>query len=54
VVSALREADVKKLRDAIYAYFEKDMMELEFLVPHNETWLQSQIHEYSKIISKEY
>lgn len=54
VVSAFREEDMKRLREAIFNYFEKDMMDLEILVPYTDTLLQSQIHEYSKVIKKEY
>jgi GTPase len=54
VVSALRPADMKRLRDAIYQYFERDMVDLETIVPYHNTWLQSQLHEYSKVIKKEY
>jgi GTP-binding protein HflX len=54
VVSALRPEDMKRLRDHIYAYFERDMVELEIVVPYRDTWLQSQIHEYSKVLKKDY
>lgn len=54
MVSALREKDMKRLREAIYAYFEKDMLELEVVVPYSNTLLQSQIHEYSKVLDKKY
>lgn len=54
VVSAHRPEDMKRLRDAIYAFFERDMLELEVVVPYQDTWLQSQIHEYSKVLQKEY
>jgi GTP-binding protein HflX len=54
VVSALRPSDMKRLRTSIYNYFEKDMLELEVLVPYKDTWLQSQIHEFSKVIKKDY
>lgn len=54
VVSALSPDNMKKLRDAIYVYFERDMLEMEVIVSYQNTWLQSQIHEYSKVLSKEY
>lgn len=54
VVSAHRPEDVTRLRDAIYAYFEREMLELEVIVSYQDTWLQSQIHEYSKVIEKDY
>lgn len=54
VVSAVRPDDMTRLRDAIYEFFEKDMLELEIVVPYQDTWLQSQIHEYSKVLAKEY
>jgi len=53
-VSALRPADMHRLRETIFSYFERDMMDLEITVPYSDTWLQSQIHEFSKVISKEY
>lgn len=54
VVSALNPADMVRLRSAIFSYFERDMIEVEVLVPYHNTWLQSQIHEYSKVLKKEY
>ena len=54
VVSALQPQDMRRLREAIYAYFERDMMELEVIVPYQDAWLHSQIHEYSKVLKKEY
>lgn len=54
VVSAFNEEDMRRLREAIFNYFEKDMMDLEVVVPYSDSLLQSQIHEYSKVIKKEY
>lgn len=54
VVSALRPADMKRLREAIYQYFERDMIDVEVIVPYQNTWLQSQLHEFSKVLKKEY
>lgn len=53
-VSALRAPDMRRLREAIFSYFERDMMEIEITVPYSDTWLQSQIHEYSKVLKKDY
>jgi len=53
-VSALRPADMRRLRESIFGYFERDMMDLELTVPYSDTWLQSQIHEFSKVIKKDY
>lgn len=53
-VSAFRSFDMKRLRDAIFGYFERDMMDIELTVPYSDTWLQSQLHEFSKVIKKEY
>lgn len=54
VVSANRPPDMKRLREAIYNFFERDMLELEVIVPYQDTYLQSQIHEFSKVLAKEY
>ncbi len=54
VVSAMRPDDMRRLRESIFNYFERDMVDLEVLVPYRETWLQSQIHEFSKVLEKEY
>ncbi len=54
VVSANRPEDMKRLRDTIYEFFERDMLELELTVSYQDTWLQSQIHEYSKVLEKNY
>ncbi|NBX75577.1 MAG: GTPase HflX [Proteobacteria bacterium] len=53
-VSAFRPADMRRLRESIFGYFERDMMDLELTVPYSDTWLQSQIHEFSKVIKKDY
>ncbi|NDC24435.1 MAG: GTPase HflX [Proteobacteria bacterium] len=53
-VSAFKPMDMRRLREAIFSYFERDMMELEITVPYSDTWLQSQIHEFSKVINKVY
>lgn len=54
VVSSLNPEDMKRLRNTIFGYFERDMIELEIVVSYHNTWLQSQIHEYSKVLEKEY
>lgn len=54
VVSSFRPADMVRLRGKIYDFFEQDMVEMELIVPYQDTWLQSQIHEYSKVLQKEY
>lgn len=54
VVSAFNPEDMKRLRDAIYTYFERDMVELELVIPYQDTWLQSQIHEHSKVLKTDY
>ncbi len=54
VVSAFNPADAKRLRDGIFAYFERDMVELEVTVPYQDTWLQSQLHEHAKVLKTDY
>lgn len=54
VVSAMRPDDMKRLRSTIFDYFERDMVDMEIMIPYKETWLQSQVHEFSKVIEKEY
>ncbi len=54
VVSALKPEDMMRTRNAIYDFFEQDMVEMELVIPYQDTWLQSQVHEYSKILQKEY
>ncbi len=54
VVSSLNPEDMKRLRNTIFGYFERDMIELEIVISYENTWLQSQIHEYSKVLKKEY
>ncbi len=54
VVSSFRPEDMMRTRNAIYDFFEQDMVEMELVVPYQDTWLQSQIHEYSKVLQKEY
>jgi GTPase len=54
VVSSFRPADMIRTRNAIYDFFERDMVEMEMVVPYQDTWLQAQIHEYSKVLKKDY
>jgi len=54
VVSALSPADMKRARDAIFTYFERDMVELGVVVSYQDTWLQSQIHEHSRVLKTDY
>ncbi len=54
VVSSFRPEDMKKLRNVIYAFFERAMIDLEVTIPYTNSWLQSQIHEYAKVMKKEY
>jgi GTPase len=54
VVSAFKPSDMIRTRNAIYDFFERDMVEMEMVIPYQDTWLQSQVHEYSKILQKEY
>ncbi len=54
VVSAHRPQDMKRLRESIYAYFERDMVEIEVVVPYNASWLQAQIHAYAKVLESKY
>ncbi|MBI1861786.1 MAG: GTPase HflX [Deltaproteobacteria bacterium] len=53
-VSAYSPADMQKLRNSIYGFFERDMMELEVVVPYKEAELQSQIYEHSKVLETKY
>ncbi len=54
VVSSFNPKDMKRLRDLIYGFFERGMIDLEVTIPYSNTYLQSQIHEYSKVLKKEY
>jgi GTPase len=54
VVSSFNPEDMRRLREAIFEYFERDMVEIEIVIPYKNTWLQSQVHEYSKVIKKEF
>ncbi|NBT59648.1 GTPase HflX, partial [bacterium] len=38
-VSALKPFDMRRLRETIFSYFERDMMDLELTVPYSDTWL---------------
>lgn len=54
VVSSFNPEDMRRLREAIFEYFERDMVEIELVIPYKNTWLQSQVHEHSKVIKKEF
>lgn len=53
-VSSFRPEDMHRLRNALYSFFEKDMMELELVIPYRESELQSQIYEHSKVLETKY
>ncbi len=54
VISALNPADATRVRDSIYSYFEREMVEMEVTVSYADTWLQSQLHEHSKVLKTDY
>lgn len=54
VVSALNDEDIHKLRDAIYHYFEQEMLELDVVIPYGNAWLAAKIHEFSKVLDENY
>ncbi|MCB0416117.1 MAG: GTPase HflX [Bdellovibrionales bacterium] len=54
VISALNPEDAKRLREAIYEFFEKDMVEMTVILPYSNTYLQSQVHQYSKVLETRY
>lgn len=49
-VSAFRPEDMTRLREAIYGFFEKDMLEMEVMVPYRDSELQARIYESSKVL----
>lgn len=53
-ISALESDGVLKLRQLIYDFFERDMIEMEVTVAYDNALLQSQIYEHSKVIQTEY
>ena len=54
VVSANRPDDMRRLREAIYSYFEREMVDLAVTIPYADTWLQSQIHEYARVVKTDF
>ncbi len=53
-VSSFSPEDMKRLRDAIYGFFERDMIEMEFVVPYRDSELQSRIYEISKVLETKF
>ncbi len=54
VLSAQNEKQVFELREALYGFFLKDMLELTVVLPYSQTILQSQIHENAKVLETKY
>lgn len=46
MISALNSEDVKHLRDAILAHFQKNLELLEILVPYSEGKVEAMLHQY--------
>ena len=50
VVSAFEPNDMVRLRESIYGFFERDMVELEVVVPYANSQLQSRIYDSAKVL----
>lgn len=54
VLSARDPADVKRLRTAILAWFEKDMVEGELIVPYDRSGVIAEVHRVGRVLVEEY
>lgn len=52
LVSAKRPEDVSRLREAIVSWFERDMEEVELLVPYTRQRVLSEIHESCRVLAE--
>ncbi|MES2746633.1 MAG: GTPase HflX [Bdellovibrionota bacterium] len=54
MISAKKPEDVKRVRDLVLSFFERDMVEESVLVPYAKSHLTGPIHEKSRVLSEDY
>jgi len=52
VISALREGDIAKLREAIAAFFQKSLVEIELFLPWSAQHLRGEIFASSEVLEE--
>jgi GTP-binding protein HflX len=52
VISARREGDIARLREAIAAFFERDLVEAEILLPWSAQNLRGEIYTSCKVLEE--
>ncbi|MBC7660848.1 MAG: GTPase HflX [Chitinophagaceae bacterium] len=54
MISTRRPEDIKRVRDLVLGFFEKDMIEEKFLVPYSKGKLTGPIHEKARVLSEDF
>lgn len=54
MISTRKPEDIKRIRDLILSYFERDMSEEKFLIPYSMSKLTGPIHEKSRVLEETY
>lgn len=54
MISTRKPEDIKRVRDLILGFFERDMAEESFLIPYGKSKLTGPIHEKSRVLSEDY
>jgi GTP-binding protein HflX len=54
IISAKAPADVARLRDAVVAFFDAEMVDGELDVPHDRRGLLGEIYEHARVVAEEY
>ena len=54
MISTRKPEDVKRVRDLVLAFFEREMGEESFLIPYSKSYLTGKIHEKSRVLSEDY
>ncbi len=54
MISTRKPEDIKRVRDLVLSYFERDMEEDSFLIPYAMSKLTGPIHEKARVLSEDY
>ncbi|MBC7533976.1 MAG: GTPase HflX [Oligoflexus sp.] len=54
MISTRKPEDIKRVRDLVLGYFERDMVEEKFLIPYSKGNLTGPIHEKSRVLSESF
>ncbi len=53
-VSALKEKDIEKVRQAILSYFQSKMLQMDLMIPYAQSKLEAQMHAVAQVETKKH